>query len=369
MQLKSPGSYCILEHFCDNTEETELSNYGMMLWGNSNINFSEAAMGWLNNSNFEYGIFKVRNWTRPHLVTYMESHDEERLMYKNLQSGNASGTYNTKDLYTALHRMEMNTAFFTMIPGPKMIWEFGELGYDYSINYCTNGTVNNACRLDPKPIRWDYLQNISRQRLFDIYSALLKLRFHPLYKNGFLTDRVTHNLAGAFKWLQITTDTSNICVIGNFDVNTTTNTVTFQNAGTWYDYLNGNTITATGTAQTISLQPGEFHVYLNRNVTNVVTTPVTNINNQPATFKINVYPNPLIENGVLEIQNEELGDASMQLYNESGQKVFERSLGILAKGVHKISLDKNERKSFSPGIYLLRISVKNSVQAKKILLY
>ena len=60
MQLKSPGSYCILEHFADNTEEIELSNYGMMLWGNSNYNFSEAAMGWVANSNFEYGIFKVR---------------------------------------------------------------------------------------------------------------------------------------------------------------------------------------------------------------------------------------------------------------------------------------------------------------------
>ena len=369
MQVKSPGSYCILEHFCDNTEEIELSNYGMMLWGNSNYNFSEAAMGWLTNSNFESGIFKVRNWTQPHLVTYMESHDEERLMYKNLQFGNATGTYNTKDVYTALRRMEMCASFFTMIPGPKMIWEFGELGYDYSINHCTNGTVNNACRLDPKPIRWDYLQNINRQRLYDIYTALLKLRSHPLYKNGFLTDRVTQNLTGAFKWLQVTTDTSNLCIIGNFDVNTATGTVTFQNAGTWYDYLNGNTFTATGTQQTISLQPGEFHLYLNRNVTNVVTTPVTNIGNQPATFRINVYPNPLIENGVLEIENEELGPARMQWYNEAGQQVFEKSLGVLTRGVHKISLDKNERKSFSPGIYLLRISVKNSVQTKKVLLY
>ena len=59
----------------------------------------------------------------------------------------------------------------------------------------------------------------------------------------------------------------------------------------------------------------------------------------------------------------------MQLYNESGQKVFEKALGVLAKGVHKISLDKDERKAFSPGIYLLRIAVKNSAQTKKVLLY
>jgi hypothetical protein len=176
---------------------------------------------------------------------------------------------------------------------------------------------------------------------------------------------VTQNLAGAFKWLQITTDTSNVCIVGNFDVNSTTGTVTFQNAGTWYDYLNGNTFTATGTSQTMSLQPGEFHLYLNRNVTNVVATPVSNINNQPVTFKVNVYPNPLIENGILEIENEELGAASLQMYNESGQKVFEKSLGVLSKGVHKILLDKSERKSFSPGIYLLRISSKEQYANEK----
>ncbi|HET6766126.1 MAG TPA: T9SS type A sorting domain-containing protein, partial [Chitinophagaceae bacterium] len=60
---------------------------------------------------------------------------------------------------------------------------------------------------------------------------------------------------------------------------------------------------------------------------------------------------------------------SLQLYNEAGQKVFEKKLGTLTRGVHKISLDKNERSSFSPGIYLLRVAVKNSIQTKKILLY
>jgi 1,4-alpha-glucan branching enzyme len=369
LQLKSPGSYVILEHFADNTEEKELSNYGMLFWGNSNYNFSEAAMGWLTNSNFEWGIFKVRTWTQPHLITYMESHDEERLMYKNLQFGNSSGNYNTKDLYTALKRMEMSASFLLSIPGPKMIWQFGELGYDYSINHCTNGTVNPNCRLDPKPIRWDYLQNISRKRLYDIYSAILKLRFHPLYKNGFLTDRVAHNLAGGFKWLQVSTDTSNLCLIGNFDVTTQTGQVTFQNAGTWYDYLNGNTFTATGSAQSITLQPGEFHLYLNRNVTNVVTTPVSNVNGQASTFRVNVYPNPLTEDGILEIENDETGAASIQWFNEAGKKIKEQSLGILVKGVHKIRLPKEEQNIFSPGIYLLRIAVKNSVQTKKVVLY
>ncbi|MEI9909455.1 MAG: hypothetical protein WDO71_07195 [Bacteroidota bacterium] len=148
LQLKSPGSYAVLEHFAADAEEIELSDYGMLLWGNSNYNYNEASMGFISTSNFERAIHSVRNWTQPYLMSYMESHDEERLMYKNLNFGNSSGSYNTRDLNTALKRMELNAAFFLTIPGPKMIWQFGELGYDFSINRCADGTINNNCRLE-----------------------------------------------------------------------------------------------------------------------------------------------------------------------------------------------------------------------------
>src|SRR5690606_29685437 len=45
LQLKSPGSYAILEHFAVDQEEIELSNYGMVFWGNSNHQYNEASMG------------------------------------------------------------------------------------------------------------------------------------------------------------------------------------------------------------------------------------------------------------------------------------------------------------------------------------
>jgi len=75
LQLKSPGSYAILEHFAANTEEIELSNYGMLLWGNMNYNYNEASMGYVNTSNFEGGIYSVRGWVNPYLVTYMMKKD------------------------------------------------------------------------------------------------------------------------------------------------------------------------------------------------------------------------------------------------------------------------------------------------------
>ena len=195
-------------------------------------------------------------------------------MYKNISYGNSAAGYNIKDTATALKRQELDAAFFLTIPGPKMIWQFGEIGYDYSINYCQNGSINNNCRTDPKPIRWDYLQQTNRKKLFDVYSALIRLRYNPLYKDAFVSNTSSQSLSGPFKWIQLTSTPSKIVVMGNFDVASQTSTVTFPSPGTWYDYLNGTTITATGSAQSFTLSPGEYHVYLSLNV----ALPVTIIN-------------------------------------------------------------------------------------------
>lgn len=264
MQLVQPKSYCILEHFAANSEELELSNYGMLLWGNANHNYNEATMGYLLTSDFSYGIYKARGWTQPNLITYMESHDEERLMYKNLLYGKVSGSYSTKDLNTALKRMAMAASFWAMTPAPKMLWQFGELGYDYSINACENGTVNTNCRTSPKPARWDYLSNSNRRQLLDVYSKLLKLRNVPNFLPTFVTNDVSYNLSGALKWLQVNSDSLRIMVYGNFDVVSTTGTITFQKPGTWYNYLSVGTKVATGLPETVTLQPGEYYVYVSR---------------------------------------------------------------------------------------------------------
>lgn len=372
MQLKSPGSYCILEHFADNGEEIELSNYGMLLWGNNTTQWQEATMGYASSSNFEGNIHSVRNWSNPHLIGYMESHDEERLMYKNLQFGNSAGSYNTKDLNTALKRMEQAAAFFFSIPGPKMIWQFGELGYDYSINYCPDGTINNNCRTANKPIRWDYKNVIQRQRLYDIYSAMNKLRFHPWYRDVFIANVVSidRSLAGGFKYLRLRSanDTSCVVVIGNFDVVQQSGTVTFPVAGTWYDYLNGGTFTATGTAQSFTLQPGEYKVLLNRNLTNAVVTSTGGVPAvSTAGLTASLYPNPASSNSVLEIDVPQTGKVQVELHNQLGQRITTVFSDRLLKGNHRISLTGKLDK-LPAGSYLLTVQQEGaSVSVKMII--
>ena len=363
LQTKSPGCYAILEHFAANTEETELSNYGMLLWGNMSYNYQQASMGYNTDWDFSGGIYTVRNWTQPNLVTYMESHDEERLMYKNIQYGNSSGSYSTKDVNTALKRVEMCAAFLFTIPGPKMFWEFGEFGYDYSINTCTNGSINDSCRLTPKPIHWDYLQNIQRKRLHDVFGELIKLRSHSLYKDVFITNQVTQNLTNGFKILQVNTDTSKLCVIGNFDVVPQTTDITFQTAGTWYDYFNGTTLSATGLAQSITLQPGEYHIYLNRNVVSNIITPVSAINTPGSTLFLKMLPNPVLQNAIIDVTVPEAGNLQLDLLNISGQKMSNIYSGFLSKGDHTIDFTK---KNLPAGVYMLKVNSKISSGSIKI---
>jgi 1,4-alpha-glucan branching enzyme len=365
VQLKSNGSYAILEHFADVTEERELADYGMLLWGNMNFNYSQALKGsGGSNSDFSNGIWSVRNFPKPHLVTYMESHDEERITYLNITGGAASGNYNIRDTATALKRMEMGAAFFLTIPGPKMIWQFGELGYDYPINYCTNGTINNSCRLDPKPIRWDYFNESRRRSVYNTYSKLNALRNHPWYRNAFFNGTTDRSLSGDIKWIKVNSgDTSQLLVVGNFAVSAVSGSVVFPSAGTWFDYFTNETITASGTSQIIGLLPGEFHVYLNRNVNNVAITPVPDIPWDHTSLQAKVYPNPAVSDFTLALQLPQNGNVRIVMYNTMGQYMETLYNSFLSKGEHQVFLKNNKAVK---GNYYLQVKAGSKTKTVKV---
>lgn len=265
-QAVSPGSYCILEMFADNSEEKIEMGAGMMVWDNMNATMNQVTMGYNDNSDFSYGIYSSRGLATPLTVDYMESHDEERLMWKNIQYGNNNAGYNVKDTATGLKRNAMAAAFWAMLPGPKMIWQFGELGYDYSINTCSDGvTINNNCRLDTKPVKWNYLQDARRAGLYNTYAALLRLRSQPAYATTFTAGTVNYNVSNGttVKWLNVTGSTLKVVVVGNMGVTQQSAQVTFPNTGTWYSYLTDSSATISSTTPTVTLKPGEFYVFTN----------------------------------------------------------------------------------------------------------
>ncbi len=243
----SQEAYLILEHFTDNAEEKVLSDYGMMIWGNINYQYGQAAMGYSEGSDFSWISYIERNWNRPFLVGYMESHDEERMMYRNLTYGASSGTYDIKNLETALERVKLAATFFFTVPGPKMIWQFEELGYDISID--------DPCRTCEKPPHWDYLSVEDRKNLHDFFVNLIDLKKNL---STFQTSDFQMNTQDDIKEIVLNSDTDMV-VIGNFGITSGYFTPDFPHSGTWYEYFSGAQITDTQTQ--LSLQAGEYRIY------------------------------------------------------------------------------------------------------------
>lgn len=314
-QLKSvnPHAYVILEHLADNSEEKVLANAGMLLWGNMNHNYNEATMGWHENqkSNLAWGSYKARQWNDPHLITYMESHDEERLMVRNLQWGNSSGSYNIKELTTAIRRVEQAAVFFFTIPGPKMIWQFGELGYDVSIDF--NG------RTGPKPIRWNYYDDWRRKHLHDVFAALIELKKeHDVFR----TTDFTLSTEAELKRIHLNHASNQVTILGNFDVVERNINPNFQQTGTWHEFFRRETLQVNDVSATITLQPGEYRIYS----TVAFPDPGLTVSAYPefaqSDASVKVFPNPSDNGFTFTFAGNE--NYHIRIINMQGQTVYEQ---------------------------------------------
>ena len=243
--------YVIFEHLADNSEETELANYGILLWGNMNHNYNQNTMGFNSDTDISWISYKQRGWNNPSLIGYMESHDEERLMFKNLEYGNTNGDYSVKNLTTALAREELAGMFLFTIPGPKMIWQFGELGYDISID--ENGRVGR------KPIKWEYKDDVNRNQVYTTWSTMIA--FKTKYPEVFNTSDFTLNVSSLTKSIVLKNTAFDVVIIGNFDVSAKSVSANFTKTGTWFEYFTGEENVVSNTTQSITINPGEYKMY------------------------------------------------------------------------------------------------------------
>lgn len=169
-QEKGKPIVMICEHFCEDREEQDLAGYGIKLWKKCTEPYYQSAMGYSSGSDFRSAWTYLAWGDNPSWfgkqVAFMESHDEERQQYKVLQYAPSSVK---DDLSARMQRSAANAAFFFTFPGPKMLWEFGELGYDISIE--------QGGRTAKKPVHWEYYDEPGPRRdLYESYAGILNFR-------------------------------------------------------------------------------------------------------------------------------------------------------------------------------------------------
>jgi len=263
----------ILEHLGEYKEQKELSDAGMLPWRNMNNNYCQTAMGYASNSNFVDSNGKGGMFDNG-FVGYGESHDEERNCYKASAYGIAA-VKGKPEAYCA--RVPLNIAFIALFPGPKMMWQFQEMGYDKSINMCQDGTIKDECRTYAKPNIWGlkYDKVDYRQKAYNDAAKVIKLRTeHPEF---FAYDNVTATNCSSTTWkvrrldVRYTDPDGNeendidIAVIANFDpANSMITSAGLTHTGVWYDYMTGEEVNFKRTDKTINLDASSMKIYTSR---------------------------------------------------------------------------------------------------------
>lgn len=344
----NPDAYAIFEYFVDTAEENEIGNYGGMSWKKMNEQYCQAAMGYQENSTFR-GMW-TGDESRPFgsTVAYMESHDEERMGAKQIQYG--AGTI-PGSLMQRMRRLGSNAAFSMLVPGAKMIWQFGELGYDISGG---NGDT------DPKEPHWEYYDNAQRKGLYDTYSTLLNIRrsnpelfsedaefYWTVGNNDWETGRfITMRSADGSKEL--------VAAYNPTTSGSKTFSYTFDNPdGTYYAALQSHGVSSAtfdAKAGTITLPAHSFIVITN--MEHAVGVEEIEADGMEGYRNISIFPNPA--SNFIQVNSSDVN--RIEVYSLAGQMV------AACEGENMMDIS-----ALTAGTYIVRIYTPQGVQAQKLL--
>jgi glycosidase len=353
-----PNSLVIFEHLGTGgsaTEEVEWANYlrsgdakGIMQWRKMTDPYANLLKG-----NFA----DLNGVTDPsdRMIGYAESHDEERVVYKALnEAGQTQG-----NLFKVHQRLPAMGAVLFLVPGPKMMWHFGDLGWDRSLWTCNNGNVsfsNPDCKLDTKPQpQWteNWLQDANRSAIYNAWAKMIDLKkTEPVFENGQFSWNLSQTGSPRLDVYTSTTQTaalSYVFVRTNFSDNTLNTSGFFPFTGTWYNLIDNTSINVTSTTQNISIEPGGYRVYGNR-PSSLSSQEFDSINN------LSIYPNPTT--GTFSINHVV---TKVEIYSITGQLVKSFDT-ILSEN------DLFDVNDLSNGVYMVKaIDQNNSSKTMKLI--
>ncbi len=347
VQEASNGAYFILEHWGSSmaSDRSTLISEGMLCWDNTNNAYSQTAMGWLKDGD------SFANANRDGYVTYCESHDEERNFYKAQQHGN--GAIKT-DLSTRINRVPLNMAFNILLNGPHMIWQWNELGFDYSINSEKGSSTisdGNRCNKKEQPEKMGWLKNELRMAQYKKVAQFIQLRT-KLAPHVFEGNPNSSNIGGGQKVRYISWGSGEdaIYVVGNFSPNEVQSHT--LPVGTWYNYYANATVNSTS----LTLAPGELLIFTGKKYTlpEVPTSYTFEIHDGIFTPSVegNVKVYPSATTDVVFVPE----NSRVEVYNLGGQCV------LAAENASQVSLAAQPQ-----GLYIFRIQQGESIGTAKVI--
>lgn len=362
--------YNIFEHLGSDSEEQQWANYrlsegkGIMMWGELYEPYKQLALGYSTNGDITRMGHVSRGFTGKRLIGYSESHDKDRLMYQAFTYGNSAGTAPVGgNLNNTLNRMATIGATSLLIPGPKMIWHFQELGMDDSIYACTNGTVNSEsdstpgdCKLATKQQpQWveNWLTTSPRSSIYSDYAKFIKMKKNDPVFNGDYTISINGNNIKQRIYIYDNalpaSQLKNVVILANYSVAAQSITADFPYTGTWYNLMDNTTTSVTATNMQITLGPGEYRIFGNQ-----VSAALANESFE-AISKVELYPNPTMNAFQITVDAKKI-----EIFSLTGQLIQTENNCLANKEINISNLAK--------GIYIVKITNSDSISVSKKLI-
>ena len=361
-----PTSYAIFEHLGTDAEEQQWANYranegkGVLMWNLMTNAYNQTTMGHTSGSSIGRVNFANHGFSVPRAVSYAESHDEERLMFKNLNYGASSGNYSVKNLKTALERQKGIGALLLAVPGPSMIWQFGELGYDFSINRCENGSISSDCRTAPKPsaFKLNYDKNADRMAVYNTWAKILDIKNSNDVFNTKSIDVQSGDLKPRiYIWNDnISTGLKNVVIVANYTTTAQDVVPYLPYAGNWYNLMDNSQINFASATSPVFLQPGDFRILGNAPAKLSTNESGTSTRNM-TTLKI--LQNPAM-NGEIRYHFENAKNGAFFIYDVSGKLI----------GSQKVTENSGENIYRNPalktGMYMVQLKTERGAVSAKV---
>lgn len=356
--------YAIFEHLGESNEEKQWANYridegkGIMMWSEQFSPYTQLIEGNGGGKNISGMLNTNKGFTGRRVIGYSESHDKDRLMFQARQYGAST---EIKTLAGALKRMASIAAISLPIPGPKMIWQFAELGWDSSIYTCSDGTVNDEsntragdCKLVTKHVnQWtqNWMDVPERKALYDTYAKINALKINEPVFNGSVTVNSGTFTPSIYIFDTTITDPNalkNVVILSNFGTAAKSIIGNFPYIGTWYNLMDNSELVVNSTTDQINIEAGGFRMYGNK-------PSVLGTNKFDTTNQLSLYPNPSSTYFTLNINTNKV-----EIFSVTGQLVK-----TFSKNSKENQFEINDLRN---GIYLVKASDENNrVETMKLI--
>lgn len=360
-----PTHYAIFEHLGVDNEEKEWANYrigetpskGVMMWAEMTYAYSQLIEGYAVGGDISrIGHNAHAGFTGKRVMGYPESHDKERLMYSAMTYGNSAGAGSPlNNLNNALGRMSAVGATSLLVPGPKMIWHFADLGMQNSIYTCNNGSVNTEtdptagdCKLDTKPQpQWaeNWMANTNRAKIYNDWAKMIALKIQePVFEGNYAISVNGNNIRQrvyVYDDALPASQLKNVVILANFSVAAQNITPDFPYTGVWYNLMDNTPVTVTNTATQINVASGQFVIYGNKQVT-------LNTDQFETSESIGLYPNPSsdyfsINANVNKVEIYSIAGQMIKSFDKQSDQ-YQYNISDLSNGLYIVkAIDANNR--------------------------